>query len=88
MAFFITNKDTGIEISEINDFVNWDNPSIDTVKKRRENLLKDFKTKISTETLIPFEEIFQEHKHSEDKRIKLLILNPKVIIFYENNKSK
>ena len=88
LAFFITNKDTGIEISEINDFVNWDNPSIDTVKKRRENLLKDFKTKISTETLIPFEEIFQEHKHSEDKRIKLLILNPKVIIFYENNKSK
>ncbi len=84
LAFFIKRKDTGIEISEINDFVNWDNPSIDTIKKRRENLLKEFKTKISTETLIPFEDIFQEQKHSEDKRIKLLILNPNVIVFYEN----
>ena len=64
------------------------NPIRDSVKQRRENLLKDFKTKISTETLIPFEDIFQEHKHSEDKRIKLLILNPKVFLFYENNKSK
>ena len=83
LSFFSSRNEQGVEISEINDFVNWDHPTIDTVKKRRENLLKDFKTKISNETLVPFDEVFDEVKHSEDKRIKLLILNPKVTLFYE-----
>ena len=84
LAFFIKNIDHGIEISQINDFVNGDQPSIDTLKKRREILLKDFKTKISNETNIDFNEIFKELKHPEDRRIKLLIINPKVHLFYKN----
>jgi hypothetical protein len=84
LAFFIKNINQGIEISQINDFVNGDQPSIDTLKKRREILLKDFKTKISNETNIDFNEIFKELKHPEDRRIKLLIINPKVHLFYKN----
>ena len=84
LAFFIKNINQGIEISQLNDFVNGDQPSIDTLKKRREILLKDFKTKISNETNIDFNEIFKELKHPEDRRIKLLIINPKVHLFYKN----
>ena len=84
LAFFIKNIDHGVEISQINDFVNGDQPSIDTLKKRREILLKDFKTKISNATNIHFDEIFKEFKHLEDRRIKLLIINPKVHLFYKN----
>ena len=43
LNFWLTKPDLKIEMNEINDFVAQDNPSIDTLKKRRETLLKGLK---------------------------------------------
>jgi hypothetical protein len=72
----------GIEISEVSDFVNSDNPSIDTLKKRREGLIKSLKSKISQDSKIPIHEVIMESKSAQDKRIKILVLNSKAIEKY------
>jgi len=72
----------GIEISEVSDFVNTDNPSIDTLKKRREGLIKSLKSKISQDAKIPIHEVIMESKSAQDKRIKILVLNSKAIEKY------
>ena len=72
----------GIEISEVSDFVNYDNPSIDTLKKRREGLIKSLKLKISNDAKIPIHEVIMESKSAQDKRIKILVLNSKAIEKY------
>jgi hypothetical protein len=72
----------GIEISEVSDFVNSDNPSIDTLKKRREGLIKSLKIKISQDAKIPIHEVIMESKSAQDKRIKILVLNSKAIEKY------
>jgi hypothetical protein len=72
----------GIEISEVSDFVNTDNPSIDTLKKRREGLIKSLKIKISQDAKIPIHEVIMESKSAQDKRIKILVLNSKAIEKY------
>lgn len=68
-------NETGLEISHINDLVNHDNPSIDTLKKRREILLKDLRYKLSSKFNIPQEDVFMERRMETDKRMKLLYLN-------------
>jgi hypothetical protein len=72
----------GIEISEVSDFVNADNPSIDTLKKRREGLIKSLKFKLAQDTKISIHEVIIESKHAKDKRVKVLILNSKIISHY------
>ena len=74
--------EVGIEISEVSDFVNTDNPSIDTLKKRREGLIKSLKSKISQDAKIPIHEVIMESKSAQDKRIKILVLNSKAIEKY------
>lgn len=82
LALFFENENQGIEISLINDIVNQDNPSIDTLKKRRENLVRELKSKISKECKIPVETVFLEEKSALDKRIKIMKLNPVVLKRY------
>jgi len=55
--------------------VNYDDPSIDTIKKRRELLLKDLRYKLSSKFNIPQEEVFLERRMETDRRMKLLFLN-------------
>ena len=75
LTFWINKKDFTIELSEINDFVNYDSPSPDTLKKRRESLLKQFAMELSKEHNIAEDLIFSTKVHPKDKRMKILILN-------------
>jgi hypothetical protein len=80
---FCENAENGIEISHVSDFVNSDNPSADTLKKRREGLIKSLRQKISIDCKISIDDVFIETKHPQDKRIKILILHPKAISRYQ-----
>jgi hypothetical protein len=71
-------QETGLEISQINDLVNYDKPSIDTLKKRREILLKDLRYKLAAKFNIPREDVFIERRMETDKRMKLLFLNDSI----------
>jgi len=71
-------RETGLEISHINDLVNYDQPSIDTLKKRREILLKDLRYKLAAKFNLPLEDVFIERRMETDKRMKLLFLNDSV----------
>mgnify|MGYP000530365562 FL=1 len=71
----------GLELSEINDLVNFGSPNIDTLKKRRELLLKDFKQKLAYQYKLSVDEVITEQRFSQDKRIKKLILNE---LIYKN----
>lgn len=75
LTFWINKKDFTIELSEINDFVNYDSPSPDTLKKRRESLLKQFAMELSKKHNIAEDLIFITKVHPKDKRMKILILN-------------
>lgn len=69
----------GLEISSINDLVGHDQPSIDTLKKRRELLLKDLRIKLAAKFNIPQEDVFIERRMETDKRMKLLFLNESIL---------
>ncbi len=75
LELFIARANDGLEFSEINDLVDFGAPNIDTLKKRRELLLKDFKLKISYQYNIPIDEVIIEERFALDKRIKRLKLN-------------
>lgn len=81
--FMCEKGEEGIEISEVSDFVNADNPSIDTLKKRREGLIKSLKFKLAQDAKISIHEVIIESKHAQDKRVKVLILNSKIISHYQ-----
>lgn len=84
IIYFCQQAENGIEIAQINDFVNSDNPSADTLKKRREGLIRSLKGKISQDCKINQDEVFIETKHTIDKRIKILILNSIALQRYQN----
>ena len=69
----------GLEISSINDLVGHDQPSIDTLKKRRELLLKDLRIKLAAKFNISQEDVFIERRMETDKRMKLLFLNESIL---------
>lgn len=78
IKLLIKFQETGLEISFINDLVNHDNPSIDSLKKRRETLLKELRYKLALKFSIPQEEVFIEQRMTSDKRMKLLFINEKI----------
>lgn len=80
IQLLLDHQETGLEISFINDLVNQDQPSVDTLKKRRETLLKELRYKLAAKFNIPQEEIFIEQRMVSDKRMKLLFLN-KLVVF-------
>lgn len=80
LQLLLTHHETGLEISYITDLVNHDQPSIDTLKKRREILLKDLRYKLASKFNIPQEEVLIEKRMETDKRMKLLFLNELVKI--------
>jgi hypothetical protein len=80
IQLLLDHQETGLEISFINDLVNQDQPSVDTLKKRRETLLKELRYKLASKFNIPQEEIFIEQRMVSDKRMKLLFLNKLVIL--------
>lgn len=80
LKLLLTHQESGLEISLINDLVNHDQPSIDTLKKRREILLKELRYKLAAKFNIQQEEVFIEKRMENDKRMKLLFLNELVKI--------
>jgi hypothetical protein len=78
LDMFLINGSNGIEISAVNDLVSHDAPSADTLKKRRENLLKELRQKLAGSFRLPPVEVFIEEKHPTDKRIKILKLHQKI----------
>ncbi len=80
LQLLLTHQKTGLEISYITDLVNHDQPSIDTLKKRREILLKELRYKLATKFNLPFEDVLFEKRMETDKRMKLLFLNELVKI--------
>ncbi|NBX39747.1 MAG: hypothetical protein EBR54_10125, partial [Flavobacteriia bacterium] len=62
-----------------NDLVNYDNPSMDTLKKRRENLTRLFVVEISSMYQLPEHQIYEPLPHPMDKRMKLLKLSSKLV---------
>ena len=78
LNLFLVEGEDGIEISAVNDIVSHDAPSADTLKKRRENLLKELRQKLAGSFRLTPEEVFIEEKHPTDKRIKILRLHQKI----------
>jgi preprotein translocase subunit SecG len=88
IKLLIKSQETGLEISYINDLVNHDQPSIDTLKKRRETLLKELRYKLALKFNIPQDEVFIEQRMTEDKRMKLLYINEIIRLEFKLNKTK
>jgi hypothetical protein len=88
LNFWLTKEDLKIEMNEINDFVGQDNPSIDTLKKRRETLLKGLKQALEFyfKDELQEEKVISESHHPQDSRMKILIFNEKVSHALKNNK--
>ena len=68
-----------LELSDLNDLVNPEHLSIETMKKRREALLKTFVFDMVKIYRLPPKSIFTETLNPMDKRMKLLTLNPKIV---------
>jgi hypothetical protein len=86
LSLFISHQNKGVEIHQINDLLNFGDPSIDTLKKRREQLLKEFKYKLSKHFNIELNEVFLEERMSTDKRMKIMFLNPLIFERLKQNK--
>jgi hypothetical protein len=68
-----------LELSDLNDLVNPEHLSIETMKKRREALLKTFVFDLVKIYRLPPKSIFTETLNPMDKRMKLLTLHPKIV---------
>lgn len=79
LNLWLSKDGYALELSEINDLVNIDQPSVDTLKKRRENLLKQFGEELSKEFRIEVHEVYSAQTHPSDKRMRILILQSKII---------
>lgn len=88
LHFWLKKPDLKIEMHEINDFITHDNPSMDTLKKRRENLLKGLKQALAAyfSAEINEEKAIEESTHPQDNRMKILGLNEKIALKLRDNK--
>lgn len=68
-----------LELSDLNDLVNPEHLSIETMKKRREALLKTFVFDMVKIYRLPPKSIFTETLNPMDKRMKVLTLHPKIM---------
>ncbi len=76
---FLQAENNTLEIADINRIVEYDNATLDAAKKRREQSLKNIREKLSLFGKMPMEDVFISSQHPQDRRIKLLRLNPKLI---------
>ena len=79
LQLWMNKADGNLELNEINDFVSYDNPSIDTLKKRRESFLKTFNDEITSFYGFRGESVYTTAINPFDKRMKILVLNPKLV---------
>lgn len=88
LNFWLSKPEFKIEMNEINDFVAHDKPSIDTLKKRRETLLKGLKQTLDfyLKNELGEEKAISEYLHPQDSRMKILMLHEKVALALKHNK--
>jgi hypothetical protein len=88
LNFWLSKPDLKIEMNEINDFVAHDKPSIDTLKKRRETLLKGLKQALDfyLNNELGEGKAISEYPHPQDSRMKILMLHEKVALALKHNK--
>jgi hypothetical protein len=79
LRFWLNKPDYVLELSEINDFVNYDEPSPDTLKKRRETLLKQLSSELALRYGFLEVDIYTTQSHPKDKRMKMLVLNSMLV---------
>ena len=79
LTLFQESENNTLELAEINLVLEFDQATQETIKKRREVCIKALRQKISRLTDIHVEDVFIELKNHNDKRIKLLKLNPLLI---------
>lgn len=77
--YWINKEGYQIELSEVNDFVNMDQPSIDTLKKRRESLLRQFVEELGIKYNLSSQDILINDHHPSDRRMKVLMLSDVLI---------
>jgi hypothetical protein len=75
MQFLLAEENT-LEIADINRILEYDNATIDAVKKRREQSIKNIREKLALYGNLPAERVFLSSQHPQDRRIKRLKLNP------------
>jgi hypothetical protein len=63
LTLWLTKDDLSLEYSQLNDLVNEDSPSVDAIKKRRENLLDLFKAEISLKCNLAPNDVFTTTQH-------------------------
>jgi hypothetical protein len=76
---FIELKDTPIDIVALNELFEDENTSHAAQKKRRETTLKTLREKLAFFLNVPQESVILETRDSNDKRIKLFVLNPDIL---------
>ncbi len=76
---FIELKDTPIDIVALNELFEDENTSHAAQKKRRETTLKTLREKLAFFLNVPQETVILETRDSNDKRIKLFVLNPAIL---------
>jgi hypothetical protein len=79
LNLWVFNRSGILELSDLNDLVNPEHLSIETMKKRREALLKTFVFDMVKIYRLPPKSIFTETLNPMDKRMKLLTLHPKIV---------
>ena len=79
LIFWLSKPDHCLALSEINDFVNHDDPSPDNLKKRRETLLKQFSVELARLYKFQENDVFSTQVHPKDKRMKILVLNSNLV---------
>lgn len=76
LNLFFYNNNQPVDLSKINDLLTInDNDSYATIIKRRDNVISELKTKLSSYLDLPEEKVFVEMKNPKDRRIKLIKLN-------------
>ena len=86
LALWMNSENKAIELSDLNSLVAYDNPELETLKKRREGLLKRLKQYMIEQHKFEEDEVFYTELSPRDKRIKLFILHPKVVKWYNKVK--
>jgi hypothetical protein len=87
LELWLSKSDYLLELSELNDLVNHDEPSPDTIKKRRENLLRQFSDEITLFYDLELYQIYHSEAHPTDKRMKRVRLSTEVIDKIKKGKS-
>jgi len=75
LTHFLKAENYSLELAELHSIFDYENPTIDTIKKRRENFLQSIREKVTEKTSFT-SEVFIASKSLKDKRVKVLTLNP------------